>query len=187
MRIHNGSIDTTHTPLPCHFTIPLNCFLNFAFTLSGGSRGLLELFHLHRYLPQEVRWRRERASRSDNQMLWKTVHQFDYIIVGKVILCSVQATLLVVKPMYVNTWMSMVRIIWKVLISLSWRRKSSGTFPPLKDTPDLIQEYAHLVLNQNPHFAALQCKILRQIFVYLVQNFKACFLLKCEQPNWFRF
>jgi hypothetical protein len=86
-------------------------------------------------------------------MFRQTVHQFDYLKVGKVILCSVQATLLVVKPMYVNTSVSMVRIIWKVLISLSWRRKSSGTFP--QDTPDFIQEYAHLVLNQNPHFAAL--------------------------------
>jgi hypothetical protein len=83
--------------------------------------------------------------------------------------------------------MSMVRIIWKVLISLSWRRKSFGTFPLLKGTPDIIQESAHLELIQNPHFAALQCKIFRQIFVYLVQNFKACFLLKSEQPNWFSF
>jgi len=36
MGSHNGSIDTTHTPLSCHFTIPLSSFLSQYLNLDFG-------------------------------------------------------------------------------------------------------------------------------------------------------
>jgi hypothetical protein len=49
MGSHNGSIDTTHTPLPCHFTIPLNA-RTYKFGVYRTSKQEYSLeFRLHMY------------------------------------------------------------------------------------------------------------------------------------------